>query len=122
MVEVKVRRKVLDGLEVSIVPEDVPAFIATVHLSDHVTNCLPLWMALEEGDTICNLKCLSKTKKKGIVSSHSHSCLLLSVKITIKALSGKSRPILYIYIYIYIYSALYNTDAVKAALQYYSGK
>ncbi|XP_016326215.1 protein RRP5 homolog [Sinocyclocheilus anshuiensis] len=65
-VEVKVRRKVLDGLEVSIVPEEVPAFIPTVHLSDHVTNCLPLWMVLEEGDTISNIMCLSKTKKKGI--------------------------------------------------------
>uniref|UniRef100_A0A9J7X0S5 Protein RRP5 homolog n=1 Tax=Cyprinus carpio carpio TaxID=630221 RepID=A0A9J7X0S5_CYPCA len=65
-VEVKVCRKVLDGLEVSIVPEEVPAFIPTVHLSDHVTNCLPLWMVLEEGDTISNLMCLSKTKKKGI--------------------------------------------------------
>uniref|UniRef100_A0A673NID0 Protein RRP5 homolog n=1 Tax=Sinocyclocheilus rhinocerous TaxID=307959 RepID=A0A673NID0_9TELE len=64
--QIKVRRKVLDGLEVSIVPEEVPAFIPTVHLSDHVTNCLPLWMVLEEGDTISNIMCLSKTKKKGI--------------------------------------------------------
>ncbi|XP_052401989.1 protein RRP5 homolog isoform X1 [Carassius gibelio] len=65
-VEVKVCRKVLDGLEVSILPEEVPAFIPTVHLSDHVTNCLSLWMVLEEGDTISNLMCLSKTKKRGI--------------------------------------------------------
>ncbi|XP_073698661.1 protein RRP5 homolog [Garra rufa] len=67
MVEVSVCRKVLDGLEVSIFPEKVSAFIPTMHLSDHVTNCLPLWNALEEGDTISNLMCLSKTKNKGIV-------------------------------------------------------
>ncbi|KAL1281885.1 hypothetical protein QQF64_000688, partial [Cirrhinus molitorella] len=67
MVEVSVSRKVLDGLEVTIFPEEVPAFIATVHLSDHVTNCLPLWTVLEEGDTISNIMCLSKNKKKGIV-------------------------------------------------------
>ncbi|XP_016402857.1 protein RRP5 homolog, partial [Sinocyclocheilus rhinocerous] len=65
-VEARVCRKVLDGLEVSIVPEEVPAFIPTVHLSDHVANCLPLWMALEEGNTISNVMCLRKTKKKGI--------------------------------------------------------
>ncbi|KAF4118411.1 protein RRP5 homolog [Onychostoma macrolepis] len=65
-VEVTVCRKVLDGLEVSIVPEEVPAFIPTVHLSDHVTNCLPLWMVLEEGDAISNIMCLGNTKKKGI--------------------------------------------------------
>ncbi|XP_043108470.1 protein RRP5 homolog [Puntigrus tetrazona] len=64
-VEVKVYRKVLDGLEVSIVPEEVPAFIPTVHLSDHVTNCLPMWTVLEEGDTF-SVTCLSKTKK-GII-------------------------------------------------------
>ncbi|XP_077102303.1 protein RRP5 homolog [Siphateles boraxobius] len=65
-VNVRVCRKVLDGLEVSIVPEEAPAFVPIVHLSDHVTNCFPLWMALEEGDTISNLMCLSKNKKKGI--------------------------------------------------------
>lgn len=65
-VNVRVCRKVLDGLEVSIVPEEAPAFIPTVHLSDHVTNCFPLCMALEEGDTISNVMCLSKNKKKGI--------------------------------------------------------
>ncbi|KAI2668205.1 hypothetical protein H4Q32_004873 [Labeo rohita] len=66
-VEVSVCRKVLNGLEVTILPEEVPAFIPTVHLSDHVTNCFPLWSALEEGDTISNVMCLSKTKKKGII-------------------------------------------------------
>ncbi|XP_051723103.1 protein RRP5 homolog [Ctenopharyngodon idella] len=65
-VSARVCRKVVDGLEVSIVPEEVPAFIPTMHLSDHVSNCIPLWTALEEGDTISNIMCLSKTKKKGI--------------------------------------------------------
>lgn len=67
MVDARVCRKVLNGLEVSIIPEEVPAFVPTTHLSDHMTNCLPLWMALEEGDTICNLMCLTNCKKKGIV-------------------------------------------------------
>lgn len=67
MVDARVCRKVLNGLEVSIIPEEVQAFLPTTHLSDHVTNCLPLWMALEEGDTICNLMCLTNYKKKGIV-------------------------------------------------------
>ncbi|XP_067297092.1 protein RRP5 homolog [Pseudorasbora parva] len=65
-VNARVCRKVLDGLEVSIVPEEAPAFIPTVHLSDHVSNSFSLWMALEEGDTISNMMCLSKNKKKGI--------------------------------------------------------
>lgn len=77
MVDARVCRKVLNGLEVSIIPEEVPAFVPTTHLSDHMTNCLPLWMALEEGDTICNLMCLTNCKKKGIVSLHSHSFYIL---------------------------------------------
>ncbi|XP_048052287.1 protein RRP5 homolog [Megalobrama amblycephala] len=65
-VNARVCCKVVDGLEVSIVPEEVPAFIPTVHLSDHVSNCFPLWMALEEGDAVSNIMCLTKNKKKGI--------------------------------------------------------
>ncbi|XP_065151454.2 protein RRP5 homolog [Paramisgurnus dabryanus] len=62
-VDVRVRHKVLDGLEVSILPEGTPAFLPTVHLSDHVTNCMNLWEALEEGDDISNAVCLNKSKK-----------------------------------------------------------
>ncbi|XP_056628224.1 protein RRP5 homolog [Triplophysa dalaica] len=62
-VDVRVRRKVLDGLEVSILPEEIPAFLPTVHLSDHVTNCLLLWDALNEGDNISNVVCLNKNKR-----------------------------------------------------------
>ncbi|TRY56198.1 hypothetical protein DNTS_002546 [Danionella cerebrum] len=62
-VETRVIRKMQDGLEVSIIPDEVPAFIPTVHLSDHVTNCVPLWTAMEEGDDISNVMCLSNNKK-----------------------------------------------------------
>ncbi|KAI7811133.1 protein RRP5 homolog [Triplophysa rosa] len=62
-VDVRVSRKVLDGLEVSVLPEEIPAFLPTVHLSDHVTNCLLLWDALEEGDNISDVVCLNKNKR-----------------------------------------------------------
>lgn len=61
-VDVSVRRKVLGGLEVSILPKEMPAFLPTVHLSDHVTNCLLLWEALEEGDTISDVVCLKNKR------------------------------------------------------------
>ncbi|CAL8388333.1 unnamed protein product [Arctogadus glacialis] len=50
-------------LEVAILPEEVPALLPTMHLSDHVSNCALLWEALEEGDVISNLVCLSTSKE-----------------------------------------------------------
>uniref|UniRef100_A0A8C5A0G1 Programmed cell death 11 n=1 Tax=Gadus morhua TaxID=8049 RepID=A0A8C5A0G1_GADMO len=50
-------------LEVAILPEEVPALLPTMHLSDHVSNCALLWEALEEGDVISNLVCLSRNKE-----------------------------------------------------------
>uniref|UniRef100_A0A4W4H4K7 S1 motif domain-containing protein n=1 Tax=Electrophorus electricus TaxID=8005 RepID=A0A4W4H4K7_ELEEL len=62
-VEAVVLRKDRTGLEVSILPEEVPALIPTEHLSDHVTNCPLLWAALQEGDTISDAVCLRKNKQ-----------------------------------------------------------
>ncbi|KAL7845723.1 hypothetical protein AOLI_G00239150 [Acnodon oligacanthus] len=65
-VEVVVRKKDLTGLHVSILPEEVPALLPMVHLSDHVTNWPLLWEGLQEGDTVSNIVYLSKDKQ-GII-------------------------------------------------------
>ncbi|KAM9792618.1 protein RRP5 homolog [Neosynchiropus ocellatus] len=62
--EAKVLRKTLNGLEVAILPEEVPAFLPTSHLSDHVSNCLLLWENLQEGDVVSNLTCVFNNQKK----------------------------------------------------------
>ncbi|XP_072513962.1 protein RRP5 homolog [Salminus brasiliensis] len=62
-VEAVVLKKDLTGLEVSILPEEVPALLPMVHLSDHTTNWPLLWEGLQEGDTISNVMCLNKTKQ-----------------------------------------------------------
>uniref|UniRef100_A0A8C7HW95 Protein RRP5 homolog n=1 Tax=Oncorhynchus kisutch TaxID=8019 RepID=A0A8C7HW95_ONCKI len=60
----KVRQcKFLTGLEVSILPEETPALLPMMHLSDHMSNCLLLWEGLQEGDIISNIVCLSKKKQ-----------------------------------------------------------
>ncbi|KAL6481580.1 hypothetical protein MHYP_G00096600 [Metynnis hypsauchen] len=65
-VEVNVLKKDLTGLQVSILPEEVPALLPIVHLSDHVTNWPLLWEGLQEGDKLSNTLCLSKSKQ-GII-------------------------------------------------------
>ncbi|XP_051559208.1 protein RRP5 homolog [Myxocyprinus asiaticus] len=67
MVDVRVCSKVPGGLEVSILPDNTPAFLPTGHLSDHVTNCSLLWAALEEGDIISDTVCLTNKDKEGII-------------------------------------------------------
>ncbi|XP_034155929.2 protein RRP5 homolog [Pangasianodon hypophthalmus] len=67
-VEVIVRKKCQTGLEVSILPEEMPALLPTVHLSDHMTNGPLLWAGLQEGDTISNVVCLSRNKQNIILS------------------------------------------------------
>ncbi|KAF4075156.1 hypothetical protein AMELA_G00231350 [Ameiurus melas] len=62
-VEVVVCKKSPAVIEVSILPEEMPALLPTVHLSDHVTNCPLLWAGIQEGDTISNAVCLSKRKQ-----------------------------------------------------------
>ncbi|XP_019744636.1 protein RRP5 homolog isoform X2 [Hippocampus comes] len=62
--EAKVLKKSVNGLEVSITPNGVPALLPTMHLSDLVSNCSLLWEALQEGDTISNLVCFLQNKNK----------------------------------------------------------
>uniref|UniRef100_A0AAR2JGU7 Protein RRP5 homolog n=1 Tax=Pygocentrus nattereri TaxID=42514 RepID=A0AAR2JGU7_PYGNA len=78
-VEVMVLKKDLTGLQVSILPEEVPALLPMVHLSDHVTNWPLLWEGLQEGDTISNTVYLSKSKQ-GIVSSHIKPLLVAALE------------------------------------------
>ncbi|KAK0155877.1 Protein RRP5 [Merluccius polli] len=61
--EAKVVKKSAVCLEVAILPEAAPALLPTMHLSDHVSNCPLLWEALQEGDVISDLVCLSKSKE-----------------------------------------------------------
>lgn len=67
-VEVVVCKKSPAGLEVSILPEEMPALLPTAHLSDHVSNCPLLWAGIQEGDAVSNAVCLSKRKQNIILS------------------------------------------------------
>ncbi|CAK6962864.1 protein RRP5 homolog [Scomber scombrus] len=60
--EAKVLKKVLNGLEVAILPEEFRATLPTMHLSDHMSNCTMLWESMQEGDTISDLVCFNKNK------------------------------------------------------------
>ncbi|KAG7223841.1 hypothetical protein INR49_026524 [Caranx melampygus] len=62
-VEAKVVKKLLSGLEVAILPDDVRAIVPTMHLSDHMSICPLLWESLREGDNISDLMCFSKNKQ-----------------------------------------------------------
>lgn len=73
-VEVVVCKKSPAGLEVSILPEEMPALLPTAHLSDHVSNCPLLWAGIQEGDAVSNAVCLSK-RKQNIVSSWAYLLL-----------------------------------------------
>ncbi|KAF7689557.1 hypothetical protein HF521_012910 [Silurus meridionalis] len=67
-VEVIVRKKSETAVEVSILPEDIPALLPTAQLSDHVSNCPLLLAGLQEGDTISNVVCLNQNKEIIILS------------------------------------------------------
>ncbi|KAI1896821.1 hypothetical protein AGOR_G00098810 [Albula goreensis] len=67
-VEARITSKVPNGLEVSILPEEVAGLLPITHLSDHVSNCSLLWEALKEGDVISNVFCLSKNKQNIILT------------------------------------------------------
>ncbi|KAG9262427.1 hypothetical protein AMEX_G24199 [Astyanax mexicanus] len=62
-VEAVVLKKDLTGLHVSILPDEVPALLPRIQLSDHSTNWPLLWDGLQEGDLISNVVCLSKNKQ-----------------------------------------------------------
>lgn len=62
MLEARVTKKILTGVEVAVLPEEFRAVLPTMHLSDHMSNCPLLWEGLREGDVISNLVCISKNK------------------------------------------------------------
>lgn len=61
--EAKLVKKLPNGLEVSILPDEIHAVVPTVHLSDHMSNCSLLWENLQEGDLISKLVCFNKNKQ-----------------------------------------------------------
>ncbi|XP_062927497.1 protein RRP5 homolog isoform X1 [Mobula hypostoma] len=67
IVDVKVLVKAKDGLEVSILPEQVAAFLPTTHLSDHVSNCRLLAERLRVGDIIPGVMCWSQSSNRIIL-------------------------------------------------------
>lgn len=63
LVDVKVLEKTKNGLEVAILPHNIPAFLPTPHLSDHVANGPLLHHWLQTGDTLHRVLCLSQSEK-----------------------------------------------------------
>lgn len=63
LVDVKVLEKTKDGLEVAILPHNIPAFLPMPHLSDHVANGPLLHQWLQAGDTLHRVLCLSQGEK-----------------------------------------------------------
>ncbi|XP_074542247.1 protein RRP5 homolog isoform X2 [Halichoeres trimaculatus] len=61
--EARVLKKCPNGLEVAILPDEIPAIVPTMHLSDQISNCHLLWESLKEGDNISNLVCCNKNKQ-----------------------------------------------------------
>lgn len=63
LVDVKVLEKNKDGLEVAILPDNIPGFLPTPHLSDHVANGPLLHHWLQAGDTLHRVLCLSEGER-----------------------------------------------------------
>lgn len=72
-------KKTVNGLEVSILPDEIRAVLPTMHLSDHTSNCPLLWEGLQEGDNISSLVCCSRNKQS--IVSYSQS-LLTCLRVT----------------------------------------
>uniref|UniRef100_A0A452VGM6 Protein RRP5 homolog n=1 Tax=Ursus maritimus TaxID=29073 RepID=A0A452VGM6_URSMA len=62
LVDVKVLEKTKDGLEVAVLPHNIPAFLPIPHLSDHVANGPLLYHWLQAGDTLHRVLCLSQSE------------------------------------------------------------
>ncbi|KAM6185656.1 protein RRP5 homolog [Rhynchocyon petersi] len=58
LVDVKVVEKTKDGLQVAVLPHNIPALLPTPHLSDHVANGPLLYHWLQPGDTLHRVLCL----------------------------------------------------------------
>ncbi|XP_014588443.3 protein RRP5 homolog isoform X1 [Equus caballus] len=63
LMDVKVLEKTKDGLEVAVLPHNIPAFLPTPHLSDHVANGPLLYHWLQAGDTLHRVLCLSQSER-----------------------------------------------------------
>uniref|UniRef100_A0A3Q3F307 S1 motif domain-containing protein n=1 Tax=Labrus bergylta TaxID=56723 RepID=A0A3Q3F307_9LABR len=61
--EARVLKKLVNGLEVAILPGENRAVLPTMHLSDHISNCPLLWESAKEGDDISDLICCNKNKQ-----------------------------------------------------------
>ncbi|OWK07456.1 PDCD11, partial [Cervus elaphus hippelaphus] len=64
LVDVKVLEKTKDGLKVAVLPHNIPGFLPTAHLSDHVTNGPLLYHWLQTGDTLHRVLCLSASEER----------------------------------------------------------
>ncbi|NP_001122095.1 programmed cell death 11 L homeolog [Xenopus laevis] len=71
LVDIRVLSKTDKGVNVLVLPEESPAFIPKMHLSDHVSNCELLWHTLQEGDDIPGAMCLSSLKGHSILTKKS---------------------------------------------------
>ncbi|XP_023571395.1 protein RRP5 homolog isoform X2 [Octodon degus] len=68
LVDVKVLEKTKDGLQVAVLPHNIPAFLPTPHLSDHVANGPLLYRWLQAGDTLHRVLCLSQSERQVLLS------------------------------------------------------
>uniref|UniRef100_K9IPH6 Protein RRP5 homolog n=1 Tax=Desmodus rotundus TaxID=9430 RepID=K9IPH6_DESRO len=68
LVDVKVLEKTKDGLEVAVLPHNIPAFLPMSHLSDHVPNGPLLYHWLQAGDTLHRVLCLSQSEGHVLLS------------------------------------------------------
>uniref|UniRef100_A0A8C0I1D8 Protein RRP5 homolog n=2 Tax=Balaenoptera musculus TaxID=9771 RepID=A0A8C0I1D8_BALMU len=64
LVDVKVLEKTKDGLQVAVLPHNVPGFLPTPHLSDHVPHGPLLHCWLQAGDTLHRVLCLSEGEER----------------------------------------------------------
>lgn len=60
--DVRIASKTDTELNVFILPEESPAVLPKVQLSDHVANCEILFHCLKEGDELSQLMCLNTSK------------------------------------------------------------
>ncbi|XP_077205715.1 protein RRP5 homolog [Paroedura picta] len=74
--DVRILKKKENGLEVKILPNDVSAYLPTMHLSDHVTSCRLWWHWLQGNEILHNVVCLhdkgghiTLTRKPAIISA-----------------------------------------------------
>ncbi|XP_040217796.1 protein RRP5 homolog [Rana temporaria] len=68
IVDVRIASKTDAELNVLILPEESPAVLPKVHLSDHAANCELLFHCLKEGDVLSRVMCLNTSKGQTILT------------------------------------------------------